>query len=379
MRSGEAVDERLGRPVAVKILHPWAAADADARGRFRREAAAMARLDHPNVVAVLDYGEDEQAWLVQALCTGGTLSAVLPSAPLPWPRVVALALPIARALAHAHSQGVIHRDLKPSNVLFGADGHVLVGDFGLARLVASAETTITATGTRLGSPEYWSPEQAAGEPVSEKTDLYALGCLLYQLATGALPFPPGEDRLAAGFRRIHEDPLPARAVEPGVPPAAEALLQRLLARSPSARPRAADLVAELEGRAPAPARPEAASRHGRHRGAAGARVDGAASRRLDDDGRARRAAPRIQRHDGARLARADRPRARRRRDRGGLGRPAGRPARRHRHRRSPHAGRRAGRPRHPPRRRARDLRARRPRRLERARGRPRAPRPRPVR
>ena len=145
---------------------------------------------------------------MQALCTGGTLSAVLPSAPLPWPRVVALALPIARALGHAHAQGVIHRDLKPSNVLFGADGHVLVGDFGLARLVASAETTITATGTRLGSPEYWSPEQAAGEPVSEKTDLYALGCLLYQLATGALPFPPGEDRLAAGFRRIHEDPAP---------------------------------------------------------------------------------------------------------------------------------------------------------------------------
>ena len=224
------MDERLGRPVAVKILHPWAAADADARGRFRREAAAMARLDHPNVVAVLDYGEDEHAWLVQALCTGGTLSTVLPSAPLPWRRVVALALPIARALGHAHAQGVIHRDLKPSNVLFGADGHVLVGDFGLARLVASAETTITATGTRLGSPEYWSPEQAAGEPVSEKTDLYALGCILYQLATGALPFPPGDDRLAAGFRRIHEDPAPARSIDPGVPPEADALLQRLLAR-----------------------------------------------------------------------------------------------------------------------------------------------------
>ena len=201
--------------------------------------------------------------------------------------MVALALPIARALAHAHSQGVIHRDLKPSNVLFGADGHVLVGDFGLARLVASGETTITTTGTRLGSPEYWSPEQAAGEPASEKTDLYALGCLLYQLATGVLPFPPGEDRLAAGFRRIHEDPPPARSIDADVPPEADALLRRLLARSPAARPRAADLVAELEGRAPAPAsRARGRDRDRRHRRAAGAGADRAASGGGDDRGRA---------------------------------------------------------------------------------------------
>ena len=248
-----ATDERLDRPVAVKLLHPWAAADADLRSRFRREAAAMARLDHPNVVAVLDYGEDDRPWLVQALCTGGTLGNLIASSPLPWPRVVDVAVPIARALAHAHSQGVIHRDLKPSNVLFAADGHVLVGDFGLARLVASGEQTITATGTRMGSPEYWSPEQAAGEPVSERADLYSLGCILYQLATGVLPFPPGDDRLAAGFRRIHQEPPSALAIQPTLPPQADDLLRRLLARAPAARPRAADVLAALERGAALPA------------------------------------------------------------------------------------------------------------------------------
>jgi hypothetical protein len=167
--------------------------------------------------------------------------------------VVAVAVPIARALAHAHSQGVIHRDLKPSNVLFAADGHVLVGDFGLARLVASGEQTITATGTRMGSPEYWSPEQAAGEPVSERADLYSLGCILYQLATGVLPFPPGDDRLAAGFRRIHQEPPSALAIQPTLPPEADDLLRRLLARAPASRPRAVDVLAALERGAALPA------------------------------------------------------------------------------------------------------------------------------
>ena len=248
-----ATDERLDRPVAVKLLHPWAAADADLRSRFRREAAAMARLDHPNVVAVLDYGEDERPWLVQSLCTGGTLGNLIASAPLPWPRVVDVALPIARALAHAHAQGVIHRDLKPSNVLFAADGHVLVGDFGLARLVASGEKTITATGTRMGSPEYWSPEQAAGEPVSERADLYSAG--LHPLPAGhrhpALPARrrPARGRLPAhprgaalGARRPAG--AAARGRRPAAPPAP--------APADRPRPRAADVVAMLERGAPLP-------------------------------------------------------------------------------------------------------------------------------
>ena len=281
-RCGEAVDERLGRPVAVKILHPWAAADADARGRFRREAAAMARLDHPNVVAVLDYGEDEHAWLVQALCTGGTLGAVLPSAPLPWPRVVALALPIARALAHAHAQGVIHRDLKPSNVLFGADGHVLVGDFGLARLVA---------GGRDDHHRDRHPPRQPGVLVARAGGRRAGVREDRPLRPRLPPVPAGHRRAA----RSH----PART---GWPPASGASTRTRRPPAPSSpacrpRPRRSCGGSSRARRRPVRARPtsspswRAARRrpppggHERDRrdgGAAGARVDGAAP------GRARR-------------------------------------------------------------------------------------------
>ncbi|MDX6376311.1 MAG: eukaryotic-like serine/threonine-protein kinase [Gaiellaceae bacterium] len=236
-----AVDERLNRVVAIKLLHPWVAQAAEGRERFRREAAAMGRLRHPHIVQVLDFNDTaERPFLVQEHCPGGTLSALLGGGRLPWDRVRALARPIAEALAHAHGQGVIHRDLKPSNVLFAEGGRVVVGDFGLARLLATSDGTLTATGMRMGSPEYWSPEQAAGDPVSERADVYALGCILYHLVSGGLPFP-GEDRLAAGYRRVHEDAAP-------LGDEAGALIERLMEREPSRRPLAEDVVALLEGR-----------------------------------------------------------------------------------------------------------------------------------
>jgi serine/threonine-protein kinase len=235
-----AVDERLNRVVAIKLLHPWVAQAAEGRERFRREAAAMGRLRHPHIVQVLDFNDTaERPFLVQEHCPGGTLSALLGGGRLPWDRVRALARPIAEALAHAHGQGVIHRDLKPSNVLFAEGGRVVVGDFGLARLLATSDGTLTATGMRMGSPEYWSPEQAAGDPVSERADVYALGCILYHLVSGGLPFP-GEDRLAAGYRRVHEDAAP-------LGDEAGALIARLMEREPSRRPLAEDVVALLEG------------------------------------------------------------------------------------------------------------------------------------
>ncbi len=236
-----AVDERLNRVVAIKLLHPWVAQAEVGRERFRREAAAMGRLRHPHIVQVLEFNDTaERPYLVQEYCPGGMLSALLGGGPLPWDRVRALAKPIAEALAHAHAQGVIHRDLKPSNVLFAEGGRVVVGDFGLARLLAASDGTLTATGMRMGSPEYWSPEQAAGDAVSERADVYALGCILYHLVSGHLPFG-GEDRLAAGYRRVHEDAVP-------LPGEAGALIARLMERQPSRRPRAEDTVALLEGR-----------------------------------------------------------------------------------------------------------------------------------
>jgi serine/threonine-protein kinase len=253
-----AVDEQLNRVVAVKILHPWVAEAEEGRERFRREAAAMGRLRHPHIVQVLDFSDAaERPYLVQEHCPGGTLGGLLQGGPLPWDRVRALARPVAEALAHAHGQGVIHRDLKPSNVLFADGGRVVVGDFGLARLLAGNDGTLTATGMRMGSPEYWSPEQAAGEAVSERADVYALGCILYHLVSGSLPFA-GEDRLAAGYRRVHEDAEPLGGAEGD-------LIGRLMTRDPAQRPRAEDVLALLEGRdatemtqvgAPPPPEPE---------------------------------------------------------------------------------------------------------------------------
>jgi serine/threonine-protein kinase len=236
-----AVDERLNRVVAIKLLHPWVAQATEGRERFRREAAAMGRLKHPHIVQVLEFNDTaERPYLVQEHCPGGTLSALVGGGPMPWDRARALARPIAQALAHAHAHGVIHRDLKPSNVLFAEGGRVVVGDFGLARLLATSDGTLTATGMRMGSPEYWSPEQAAGDPVSERADVYALGCILYHLVSGGLPFP-GEDRLAAGYRRVHEDATP-------LPDAGGALIARMMERDASRRPRAEDVLALLEGR-----------------------------------------------------------------------------------------------------------------------------------
>jgi serine/threonine protein kinase len=244
-----ARDLRLDRVVAVKLLHPWVAEDEDARRRFRREATTLAQLRHPNIVQVLDFDEALPApFLVQEHCGGGTLVRSAQSAPLPWPEVAGMGLAIARGLAHAHAAGVTHRDLKPGNVLFGDDGQLRVADFGLADVLRrdANDVTLTGDGTRVGSPEYWAPEQAAGRDVTERADMYALGCILYELATGSLPFE-GSDRIATGMRRINEDPPPPTAFVPDLPPEAEALIMALLQRPPERRPRAEDVARMLAG------------------------------------------------------------------------------------------------------------------------------------
>jgi beta-lactam-binding protein with PASTA domain len=230
-----ARDERLERDVALKVLHPWVADDEDLRARFEREAAALARLEHPNVIRLYDVLEDQgQTVLVLELVEGDGLHAVVARRTLDWHETRRLLAPVAAALAHAHARGVVHRDLTPSNVLVErGTGRVVVTDFGLARLARGA-TTAPVSGVLAGTPEYWAPEQAAGTETGPATDLYALGCLLFQLLSGRLPFE-GEDRLATGLRRAHEAAPSFRTVAPQAPDEAVHLVDRLLARDPLAR------------------------------------------------------------------------------------------------------------------------------------------------
>jgi eukaryotic-like serine/threonine-protein kinase len=243
-----ARDERLGRDVALKVLHSWVADDPELRERFDREASALARLEHPNVVRLYDVLEDRgQTVLVLELVEGDGLHTLVSGRTLEWDEARRYCAPVAAGLAHAHARGVVHRDLAPSNVLVErGTGRVVVTDFGLARLVRNT-TSLPVSGVLAGTPEYWAPEQAAGEPTDPATDLYALGCILFQLLTGRLPFE-GEDRLATGLRRAHEAAPRLASVAPDAPPEATALVDRLLGRNPAARGAAADVAVALGAR-----------------------------------------------------------------------------------------------------------------------------------
>jgi serine/threonine protein kinase len=237
-----ARDERVDRDVAVKILHAWIAEDADARTRFEREARALGQLTHRNIVRLYDFEQSgRSAFLVMELIEGQDLAAAVRGRlPLALGQAARFALPVAEGLAFAHDKGIVHRDLKPANILVDADGRVVISDFGLAR-IAETTQTLTATGVLMGSPEYWAPEQAAGKSVGRAGDIYSLGCIVYELLTGRLPFE-GDDRLAAGYRRVHEDAPDAREHVPTLEPEAAALVGRMLSRDPDKRPGAHELV-----------------------------------------------------------------------------------------------------------------------------------------
>jgi serine/threonine-protein kinase len=240
-----ARDERLGRDVALKVLHPWVADDVELRARFEREAAALARLEHPNVVRLYDVLEDRgQTVLVLELVEGVGLHALVAGRTLGWDEARRYCAPAAAALAHAHARGVVHRDLTPTNVLVErGTGRVVVTDFGLARLVRGT-TSAPVSGVLAGTPEYWAPEQAAGAETGPPADLYSLGCIVFQLLSGRLPFE-GEDRLATGLRRAHEAAPSLAAVAPHAPAEAVALVDRLLARDPARRSGAVEAALAL--------------------------------------------------------------------------------------------------------------------------------------
>jgi len=232
-----ATDRVLERQVAVKVLSPPDAQDPLFVERFRREARAAARLSHPNIVAVFDSGSDaDQPYLVMEYVPGESLAELLHRQGRLAPgRAVELAIQVCAALAAAHAQGLVHRDIKPANVLVGEDGQVKVTDFGIVK--ASAATTLTGTGTVLGTAAYLSPEQAQGHPVDARSDLYGLGCVLYELLCGSPPFGSGADRspVAVATRHVREPPEPPSMRNPQVAPALEAVVLTALAKDPAQR------------------------------------------------------------------------------------------------------------------------------------------------
>ena len=232
-----AHDARLDRDVAIKLLRPFVAAEPAQRRRFAREARTLAALSSDHIVRVHDYVEaGDDAFLVMEFVAGRSLSAAtFGRLPVSWNEAASYTRPVCEALAYAHAKGVIHRDLTPSNILIEREtGRVVTTDFGLARIARSGGA-VTTLGVLLGTPEYWSPEQALGRDTDAPADVYALGCILYLLLSGHLPFE-GDDRLAVGLRRAHEDAPSLAERAPHAPESAVELVDSMLARDPSLRP-----------------------------------------------------------------------------------------------------------------------------------------------
>ena len=242
----KARDSLLERHVALKILHEHHAADAEFVERFRLEARAVAQLSHPNIVTVIDRGEDGgRQFIVFEYVEGENLGQLLEQdGPLPARRAVELALQVARGLAFAHQHGVVHRDVKPQNVLMNGDGQAKVTDFGIARTLDMRG--MTQTGTVLGTSKYIAPEQASGQEVSAQTDVYSLGVVVYELLVGEVPFP-GDNFVAVAMKHLNEPAPNVLERRPDVPLRLAAAIERALQKDPADRFGSMDeLIAELE-------------------------------------------------------------------------------------------------------------------------------------
>jgi eukaryotic-like serine/threonine-protein kinase len=248
-----ALDEVLGRPVAVKVLHERLARDPDVLERFRLEAVAAARLSHPCVVRVFDTGiDDGVCFIVMELFVGHTLEELLAErGALPPGDAARVVRSVLQGLAHAHREGVFHRDVKPGNVMVDPAGLVKVTDFGIAK-AAFAGGDLTTTGSLLGTVAYLAPEQVAGEQVDGRADLYAAGVVLYELLTGRPPFR-GDSHIATATMRLHKDPVPPGSMRPGISRGLDAVVRRSLSRQPDQRFQTAEeMGAALDRAAPPP-------------------------------------------------------------------------------------------------------------------------------
>lgn len=235
-----AEDVRLGRTVAVKLLRSDLAEDPVSKARFTREAQSVAGLNHHAIVAVYDSGEDVVAgatvpYIVMELVEGRTIRDLLLNAEAPPPeQALIIVSGVLEALAYSHQHGIVHRDIKPANVIITHSGAVKVMDFGIARALHGAQSTMTQTGMVMGTPQYLSPEQALGKAVDHRSDLYATGCLLYELLALRPPFT-GETPLSVVYQHVQDIPVPPSEASDGVPPELDGLVMRSLAKDPDDR------------------------------------------------------------------------------------------------------------------------------------------------
>ena len=230
--------ESLDRHVAIKLMHSFLAEDQDFLGRFQREARAMAALNHPNIVSVYDFDvQNETYYIVMEYVSGGTLKDRLEALALKGERLslataVQIVLEIADALSYAHSRSMVHRDIKPGNIMINADGRAVLTDFGIAKILSGP--SYTATGAMIGTPAYMSPEQGLGQPGDERSDLYSLGVLFYQMATGRLPYD-ADTPLAVVLKHV-SDPIPSlESFNPDIPHAVQELIYTSMAKKPEQR------------------------------------------------------------------------------------------------------------------------------------------------
>jgi eukaryotic-like serine/threonine-protein kinase len=243
-----AFDETLERPVAIKVLHREISSDPSQRERFRREARTVARLSHPHIVTVIDVGEDADGYpfIVFQYVDGETLKERIHRVgPLPVPEALAYAIEICRGLEAAHTSRLVHRDVKPQNVLINSQGRAKVTDFGIARSLEH-EGTLTDSGSVLGTTDYLSPEQALGETVTEKSDLYSLGICLYEMLTGEVPFK-ADNQVGAAMKHIREPMPDVQRKRPELSANLAAIIDRATAKSQGDRySTATEMISDLE-------------------------------------------------------------------------------------------------------------------------------------
>jgi len=247
-----ARDIRLDRIVAIKTLRADLARDQIFQARFRREAQSAASLNHPSIVAVYDTGEDMVTgvpvpYIVMEYVDGRTVRDLLQEGHRLLPeRSLEIIDGVLRALDYSHQAGIVHRDIKPGNVMVTRNGDIKVMDFGIARAMSDAQATMTQTAQVIGTAQYLSPEQARGERVDARSDLYSAGCLLYELLTGRPPFT-GDSPVAIAYQHVRENPVPPSRVDPDVPAWADAIVLKAMAKSPADRYQtAADMRADLQ-------------------------------------------------------------------------------------------------------------------------------------